>query len=99
MANEKRLIDAEAIERKLKNAHCFECSVVRKIQCDACWVNDVLELLDGDTVDAVPVVHGRWIKRTSYPIKYVCSECGHLKEFAKPYCELCGAKMDGDGNA
>ena len=56
MANEKRLIDAEAIARKLKNANCAECNVVRKIQCSACWVNDVLELLEGDTVDAVEVV-------------------------------------------
>ena len=56
MANEKRLIDAEAIARKLKNAYCAECNVVRQIQCSACLVNDVLELLDGDSVDAVEVV-------------------------------------------
>ena len=56
MANEKRLVNAEAISRKLKNAYCAECNVVRKIQCSACWVEDVLELLEGDTVDAVEVV-------------------------------------------
>ena len=56
MANEKRLVNAEAIARKLKNAYCAECNVVRKIQCSACWVEDVLELLEGDAVDAVPVV-------------------------------------------
>ena len=59
----KRLIDAEAIERKLKNAHCVECNVVRQIQCSACWVNDVLELLEGDVVDAVEVVR--------------CKDCEH----------------------
>lgn len=57
MANEKRLVNAEAIARKLKNAHCAECNIVRQIQCSACWVNDVLELLEGDVVDAVEVVH------------------------------------------
>ena len=56
MASEKRLIDAEAIARKLKNANCAECNIVRQIQCSACWVNDVLELLDSDSVDAVEVV-------------------------------------------
>ena len=61
MANEKRLVNAEAISRKLKNAYCAECNVVRKIQCSACWVEDVLELLEGDTVDAVEVVHGQRI--------------------------------------
>ena len=44
------------------------------------------------------VKHGRWIKATIYPIRYVCSECGNQKEFKRPYCEICGTKMDGDGN-
>ena len=56
MANEKRLVNAEDIARKLKKAHCAECNVVRKIQCSACWVEDVLELVEGDAVDAVEVV-------------------------------------------
>lgn len=55
MANEKRLVNAEAIARKLKYAHCSDCHVVRQIQCSACWVGDVLELLESDTVDAVEV--------------------------------------------
>ena len=62
MANEKRLVNAEAIARKLKNAHCAECNVVRKIQCSACWVEDVLELLEGDAVDAVEVVRCKYCK-------------------------------------
>ena len=64
MASEKRLIDAEAIARKLKNAHCAECNIVRKIQCSACWVEEVLELLEGDTADAVEVVR--------------CKDCKHF---------------------
>ena len=63
MANEKRLVNAEAIARKLKYAHCTDCNVVRQIQCSACWVNDVLELLEGDSVDAVEVVR--------------CKDCKH----------------------
>ena len=104
MANEKRLVNAEAIARKLKNAHCAECHVVRKIQCSACWVEDVLELLEGD---AVEVVHGKWnaIDECANSGVY-CSVC-HRKIFKEcygncklrsNYCPNCGAKMDGDGN-
>ena len=73
MENEKRLIDAEAIERKIKKANCVECNVVRKVQCSACWVNDVLELLDGDVVDAVEVVRCKDCKCAKPPrnTKYV----------------------------
>ena len=73
MANEKRLIDAEAIARKLKNAHCAECNVVRKVQCSACWVEDVLELLEGDAVDAVEVVR---CKECKYCVGTTASHTG-----------------------
>ena len=59
-----------------------------------------LELVD---VDAVEVVHGRWMPKDCKPhLIYYCSECGsawgygamlHMK-----YCPNCGVKMDGDGN-
>ena len=109
----KRLIDAEAIERKLKNQYCAECNVVRQIQCSACWVNDVLELLDGDSVDAVSVVHGHWEKYTDDKFmgygadgriryrkvySYKCSKCWNYTAVKHNYCPNCGAKMDGDGN-
>ena len=81
MANEKRLVNAEAISRKLKNAHCAECNVVRKIQCSACWVEDVLELLEGDTVDAVEVVR--------------CKDCKWRNTKGCPYMNF-NAAMRGD---
>ena len=101
MANEKRLVNAEAIARKLKYAHCTECNVVRKIQCSACWVNDVLELLEGDSVDAVEVVHGRWEKRKAIVfddemVGYRCSNCNTTWDAETNYCPNCGAKMDGE---
>lgn len=61
------------------------------------------------TVDAVPVVHGRWIphvvdarKGTMSIDEDVCSVCG--KDFLQiretgcvwNYCPNCGAKMDGE---
>lgn len=49
------------------------------------------------TIDAVPVVHGRWIEGR-YPLK--CTVCHGLakKDFRGGcwnYCPNCGAKMDG----
>ena len=102
MANEKRMIDAEAIARKLKKANCAECNIVRQIQCSACWVNDVLDLLGGDSVDAVEVVHGRWVHHyhdSGEPIddKWYCSECHMCNDHRRTwYCPNCGAKMDGE---
>jgi hypothetical protein len=64
------------------------------------------------TVDAVPVVHGRWLYDSGSG-KHFCSACdefalsfrkdrwavGELYEvFLTDYCPHCGAKMDGDGN-
>ena len=77
MANEKRLIDAEAIARKLKNANCAECNIVRQIQCSACWVNDVLEMLDDDSVDAVEVVRCKDCKQWSRNSGIAESPNGH----------------------
>lgn len=61
---------------------------------------------DAPTVDAVPVVHGRWIrphwKNSNYC--YDCSECGGeathrdyqwAKDGIYPICPNCGARMDG----
>lgn len=60
------------------------------------------------SVNAVPVVHGRWIKMTGmmppeYHGHYECSECGwHMKglrnswtrEEELNYCPNCGARMN-----
>lgn len=53
------------------------------------------------TVDAVPVVHGRWIpfhSEAAGDIQY-CSACEIGFDAKTDYCPHCGAKMDGDGNA
>ena len=61
------------------------------------------------TVDAVPVVHGRWIRVYSRPgvLKYLgwtCDQCGQRtgNEYAPQwykFCPDCGARMDGkDGD-
>ena len=65
---------------------------------------DLREMLDEienlPTIDAVPVVHGRWINQDSTYTRYECSVCkarnygGHER-----FCPNCGAKMDGDKDA
>lgn len=58
------------------------------------------------TIEAVPVVHGRWeqVQRWATKAKYRCSVCGreimsatkvNIEKY--PYCH-CGARMDGDGD-
>ena len=58
-------------------------------------------ILEAPTVDAVEVIHGRWIEDYVYAadphdrLRYKCSVCGRIEEGKEPYCN-CGAKMDGD---
>lgn len=49
-------------------------------------------------VDAVPVVHGRWIDIPDKPEwdQKMCSICGDYFCCQGNYCPNCGAKMDGE---
>ena len=86
MANEKRLIDANALRDKLYEA-------------DAITMNGVAIINQFPTVDAVEVVHGRWetIEGREH-LGCLCSNCQKWSDAQTNYCPNCGAKMDGDGN-
>ena len=45
--------------------------------------------------DVAPVVHARWEKKKDSDLFY-CSECELPSMHKWPYCERCGAKMDGE---
>lgn len=55
--------------------------------------------------DVVPVRHGRWIVE-DFTELVKCSECDNDApldttgggQWRSPFCPLCGAKMDGDGD-
>lgn len=54
--------------------------------------------------DVAPVVHGRWgtgrfnLETGNYEEQ--CTRCRNFsKEYGKPYCPNCGARMDGDDDA
>lgn len=91
MANEKRLIDA--------NLLCDGCSF--KTTSGECLM-PCCKARTIPTVDAVEVVHGRWIHVPSSDMMtgkaYKCSECNKMRygSFMPNYCQNCGAKMDGE---
>lgn len=86
-----RLIDADALE--------LGKFIDARTDWHKGW-NDALDAAttQAPTIDAVQVVHGRWVYEKTYQgMKYVCSECGEIPECFEPnYCPNCGAKMDGE---
>ena len=67
------------------------------------WLEECFEIVEAPTVDAVEVVHGRWMWEGRFK---ACSVCGTHIDMEDTlgagwwnYCPNCGAKMDGDGNA
>ena len=112
MANEVRLIDANALRDDTFILDSWDAKIVRA------WLDDQ------PTVDAVEVVHGWWEwfeewnpSTPDHPRE--CDDCGwrcgkcktsladmvggywddYYEEPKLNYCPNCGAKMDGDGNA
>ncbi len=64
--------------------------------------NGLIRLLEkAPTVDAVPVVHGRWTMSSDRPDTIICSCCDSAFDVWKAdikrhhYCPNCGARMDG----
>ena len=97
MATEKRidLIDREKLVHKM--------FYVEEKSGGHGWVVALEDISKAPTVDAVEVVHGRWINTEEKPhLFYRCSECGDKWSYGVmlhcKYCPNCGAKMDGDGN-
>ena len=101
VANEKRLIDANALDAKVgKLAERYAAQGRMVVAEDYNFIRTVL--MTAPTVEAVEVVHGRWVNpymnRYGHPC-HCCSICGFKASYQdKNYCPNCGAKMDGDGN-
>lgn len=98
-----RLIDIDAFRKENRMAeHCEDCERnSRECQYNDFSMMDFCGWLDdAPTVDAAPVVHGRWIKG-GYACgenEYKCSACGETEWRTgcarMKYCMCCGAKMD-----
>lgn len=105
MANEIRLIDANALKRAIR-AESWVKNLMVQLTLD--YIDIIID--EAPTVDAVeanPVVHAHWvIERWSsgYVKRCNCSNCGNYpKDAYNPpkYCDNCGAHMDeevADGN-
>ena len=106
MANEKRLIDANALrERMFSYYGCVNENSSKEYYRGETLMNyEVADMIEdcidnAPTVDAVEVVHGRWIPEDptgSFLVRGSC--CKTLASFDCNwnYCPNCGAKMDGE---
>lgn len=106
MANEKRVIDANALKRFV----CETCNAINGDEpCEPSDCRSMVLIDEMPTVDAVEVVHARWLYDSGSG-KYFCSSCdenaisfkkdtlygGDLFEVClTDYCPNCGALMDG----
>lgn len=109
MANEKRLIDLDELIAHFRKTKVIEVipnweelnpSVRVGIIRTTAKYREIV--LSASIVDAMEVVHGRWVYE---PVEFdwkrdiKCSICGEYVNTTSNYCPNCGAKMDGDGNA
>ena len=101
-----RLIDANALKSLL-------IEVLERIKESPKMTRDEMHIISGrhmlcemiddaHTIDAVPVVHGQWLRENIREKSYlrVCSVCKKIAYFCGEgcsylYCPNCGAIMDG----
>ena len=92
-----RLIDADAL---LENNPDFADRDFIHPMYDT-TLRDIVD--DAPTIDAVPVVHGEWVRvENDDSYHYECSRCGERPLYSKygdvvlsGTCPMCGARMDG----
>ena len=92
MANEKRLIDANEVIKETESILNFR----RQHHMPTIEYEALLGYLKKrPTVDAVEVVHGRWVSTggNQYTIFRRCSICCAMYDFKPNYCPNCGADM------
>lgn len=105
MENGYRLIDANDLIERLKfKKKISEVGLHRGLQ------SAMSQCDKAPTVDAVEVVHGRWVVLAEFVDGYTCASCSVCGEYTYKkgqkgpfrveyakynYCPNCGAKMDG----
>lgn len=96
MKNEMRLIDANALHNVFDAMH----AIPGGSHFDHLVLLGIKKYIDdAPTIDAVPVVHGRWVKtHTTEENVWNCSACGYpvgIWTAWSRFCPNCGARMDG----
>lgn len=95
MANENRLIDANALKREFS-------TIADRSNLDYIFIDVISDAIeDAPTEDVEPVVHGRWVAketmiRSPFAENYYCSECKTEGSPQWKRCPVCEAKMDGE---
>ena len=93
-------IEREATIKRIKEVYCAGCNSYNGVRCRACGTGDAIDMIeDAPAADVAPVVHGRWgtgrfnLETGNYEEQ--CIRCRNFsKEYGKPYCPNCGAKMN-----
>jgi hypothetical protein len=100
MSERKRLIDANDLVEELTSDRDQDPNRYmywyQKEERDAKYNFAIDRINEAPAVDAVEVVHGRWIWKGGC---FHCSNCKTSNDHTPAYCEGCGARMDGDANA
>lgn len=101
------LISRSALQKKINNSIKRITRIERDRDMffhDSGWNGAIararLEIDNAPAVDAVPVVHGRWVMKETmikspFAKNAFCSECLEETGQAYNFCPSCGAKMDG----
>ena len=87
------MIDADALDSEMYHKS-FEVDDGRNVWNSGLWIRyKIFEeaIRDAPTVDAVPVIHGRWMSIGGHCICMVCFYKGGI--IPTRYCPNCGAKM------
>ena len=96
-----RLIDADALIADLYDEQKHSHLMAPFKLCTADRVDLKFLLNEAPTIDAAPVVHGKWRYCGSdrFNDAFECSVCGRIAMNDSDFCPNCGAKMDGGNNA
>ena len=99
MATEKRLIDANFLDDRCRRQISDDWNKkVAPVSWSEAYKEFLDDVWDAPIVDAVEVVHGRWLeeieKNEVFESEMVkCSVCGQLRFFESNYCPNFGADM------
>ena len=110
LEKDEEMFDREAEDGKQNPQNCT-AGYAEAMWSRANGIRDaIISIYGAPTIDAVKVVHGRWIDkgwkgdwqfetdgRGNCWYEYECSECGFRNKGSKSnFCPNCGAKMDGE---
>lgn len=101
-----RLIDVDVFTAELKERHeniMQDPEVSKRMKwCEAVHYGATTAIIEKmPTVEATPVVHGRWIERARVKGQVYCSECGTIEKetdsnYKSRLCPNCGSDMRGE---